>query len=82
MATNCSSSAQISLQKYGSFLKYANKDLKSKDCSVPQKRAAGGPVALRITASIKNKVNILSYFFSRGSDIYMLGFFIVTLIQN
>ncbi|KAL9304221.1 hypothetical protein ACSQ67_021484 [Phaseolus vulgaris] len=56
MATNCSSSAQISLQKYGSFLKYANKDLKSKDCSVPQKRAAGGPVALRITASIKNKI--------------------------
>ncbi|WVZ26195.1 hypothetical protein V8G54_004739 [Vigna mungo] len=57
MAVNSFSSAQISLQKYGSFLKYASKDLKSKHCSVPQKKAPVGPVAFRITASIKNKVN-------------------------
>ncbi|XP_027906438.1 uncharacterized protein LOC114165990 [Vigna unguiculata] len=56
MAVNSYSSAQISLQKYGSFLKYANKDLKSKHCSVPQKKAPVGPVAFRITASIKNKI--------------------------
>jgi len=56
MAVKSYSSAQISLQKYGSFLKYANKDLKSKHCSVPQKKAPVGPVAFRITASIKNKV--------------------------
>ncbi|RDY01539.1 hypothetical protein CR513_15118 [Mucuna pruriens] len=52
--SNCS--AQISLQKYGSFLKYANKELMSKRSSVPQKKAPVGPVVLRITASIKNKI--------------------------
>ncbi|XP_047180274.1 uncharacterized protein LOC124846945 [Vigna umbellata] len=56
MAVNSYSSAQISLQKHGSFLKYASKDLKSKHCSVPQKKAPVGPVAFRITASIKNKI--------------------------
>ncbi|KAK7275500.1 hypothetical protein RIF29_16619 [Crotalaria pallida] len=56
MAVNFTSSAQISIQKYGSSLKYVNKKLISKRCSVPQKKAPVGPVVLRITASIKNKV--------------------------
>ncbi|CAJ1950645.1 unnamed protein product [Sphenostylis stenocarpa] len=56
MAVNSYSSAQISLQKYGLFLKYANKEFNSKSCSVPQKKAPVGPVALRITGSIKNKI--------------------------
>lgn len=56
MAVNSYASAQISLQKYGSFLKYANKELMSKRCSVTQKKASVGPVALRITASFKNKI--------------------------
>lgn len=64
MAVNSySSSAQISLQKYGSFMEYTNKELMSKRCCVPQKTAPVGPVVLRITSSIKNKVNILLYFF-------------------
>ncbi|CAL0315445.1 unnamed protein product [Lupinus luteus] len=56
MAVNFTSSAQISIQKHGSFLKYANKILISKRSFVPQKKALVGPVGLRITASIKNKV--------------------------
>ncbi|XP_027353192.1 uncharacterized protein LOC113863713 isoform X3 [Abrus precatorius] len=52
MAVNCTSSTQIPIQKYGSFLKYPNKELMSKRSFVPLKRA---PV-LRITASIKNKI--------------------------
>ncbi|KHN01472.1 hypothetical protein D0Y65_016890 [Glycine soja] len=64
MAVNSySSSAQISLQKYGSFMEYTNKELMSKRCCVPQKTAPVGPVVLRITSSIKNKINILLYFF-------------------
>ncbi|XP_027337748.1 uncharacterized protein LOC113851460 [Abrus precatorius] len=57
MAVNCNSSAQISIQKYGSFLKYTNKKFMSKRSSVPQKRVPVGPLALRITASIKNIKN-------------------------
>uniref|UniRef100_I1KHJ2 Uncharacterized protein n=1 Tax=Glycine max TaxID=3847 RepID=I1KHJ2_SOYBN len=57
MAVNSySSSAQISLQKYGSFMEYTNKELMSKRCCVPQKTAPVGPVVLRITSSIKNKI--------------------------
>ncbi|KAE9605797.1 hypothetical protein Lal_00025408 [Lupinus albus] len=56
MAINFISSAQISIQRYGSSLKYANKRLISKRSSFPQKRASVLPVVLRITASIKNKV--------------------------
>ncbi|OIW04547.1 hypothetical protein TanjilG_13929 [Lupinus angustifolius] len=56
MAVNFTSSAQISIQKYGSFLKYANKKLITKRSFVPQKKVPVGPVVLRITASIKNKV--------------------------
>ncbi|KAL1367206.1 hypothetical protein HN51_021251 [Arachis hypogaea] len=58
MAVNCSS-AQISIKKYGSFLKHANKDLMPKQSYVPQKKGqqVGGALPLRITASsIKNKV--------------------------
>ncbi|MED6192520.1 hypothetical protein PIB30_010725 [Stylosanthes scabra] len=56
MAVNCSS-AQISIKKYGSFLKHANKDLLAKQSYVPQKKAqVGGTLPLKITASIKNKV--------------------------
>ncbi|KAL2336346.1 hypothetical protein Fmac_010792 [Flemingia macrophylla] len=56
MAVNSNSLAQISLQKYGSSLKYANKVLMSKRSSVPQKKAPVGPLVLRITSSIKNKI--------------------------
>ncbi|TKY64197.1 hypothetical protein E2542_SST14089 [Spatholobus suberectus] len=56
MAVNSNSSAQISFQKYGSFLKHSSKELMSKRCSVSQKKAPVGPVGLRITASIKNKI--------------------------
>ncbi|XP_061340928.1 uncharacterized protein LOC133287353 [Gastrolobium bilobum] len=56
MAVNYTFSAQISIQKHGSFLKYAKKELMYKRSSVPQKKAPVGPVLLRISASIKNKV--------------------------
>ncbi|KAK7294529.1 hypothetical protein RJT34_17418 [Clitoria ternatea] len=56
MASTCNCSAQISIQKYGSFLRYAHKGFMSKRFSVPQKKAQVGPVVLRITASIKNKI--------------------------
>ncbi|KAK7338203.1 hypothetical protein VNO77_18805 [Canavalia gladiata] len=52
MAANCTSSIQIPIQKYGSFLKYPNKELMSKRSYVSLKKAS----VLRITASIKNKV--------------------------
>ncbi|KAK7397501.1 hypothetical protein VNO78_18676 [Psophocarpus tetragonolobus] len=52
MAVNCTSSIEIPIQKYGSFLKYPNKKLMSKRSHVPLKKAS----VLRITASIKNKV--------------------------
>ncbi|KAI4355361.1 hypothetical protein L6164_004142 [Bauhinia variegata] len=54
MAINCTSSlTQIPIQKFGSFLKIANKDFMFKPSSVPLKKAP----ALRIrSASINNKV--------------------------
>ncbi|XP_061356845.1 uncharacterized protein LOC133301241 [Gastrolobium bilobum] len=51
MAVNCTSSTQIPIQKYGSFLNYPNKEFISKRSSVPLRKAS----ILRITASIKNK---------------------------
>ncbi|XP_054782981.1 uncharacterized protein LOC129290282 [Prosopis cineraria] len=53
MAIFCACSTQIPVQKSGSFLKIASKDLKSKRSSVPLKRTS---FARRIRASIKNKV--------------------------
>ncbi|KAF7813969.1 uncharacterized protein G2W53_027938 [Senna tora] len=53
MAINCTSSTQIPIQKSGSFLKIASRDLMSKRSSIPLRRS---PFVLRIRASIKNKV--------------------------
>ncbi|XP_045789656.1 uncharacterized protein LOC123884576 [Trifolium pratense] len=57
MAVHCNSIAQIPLQKYNhSFVKYSNNLLLSKRCYGPQKKSSVGPIVLKITASIKNKV--------------------------
>ncbi|XP_004510568.1 uncharacterized protein [Cicer arietinum] len=56
MAVHCNSLAQIPIQKYGSFVKYSNNLLMSKRSYAPHKKSSIGPVVLRITASIKNKV--------------------------
>ncbi|XP_057454997.1 uncharacterized protein LOC130746397 isoform X2 [Lotus japonicus] len=56
MAITLNPSAQISIEKHGSFPKYANKEFMSKRSDVSQKKTPVGPVVLRTTASIKNKV--------------------------
>ncbi|XP_028796265.1 uncharacterized protein LOC114751762 [Neltuma alba] len=53
MAMICACSTQIPVQKSGSFLKIASKDVKSKRSFVPLKKAS---FTQRIRASIKNKV--------------------------
>ncbi|KEH24666.1 hypothetical protein MTR_7g117550 [Medicago truncatula] len=54
MAVNCTCTTKIPNQKYGSFLKYPNKELMLKRNYVPLKKTS--TVLRRITASIKNKV--------------------------
>jgi len=57
MAVNCTCTSKIPNQKYGSFLKYPNKELMFKRNSVTLKKTSS--VLRRITASIKNKVGRL-----------------------
>ncbi|XP_024625709.1 uncharacterized protein [Medicago truncatula] len=54
MAVNCTCTTKIPNQKYGSFLKYPNKELMLKRNYVPLKKTS--TVLRRITASIKNKL--------------------------